>query len=250
MFRKKAAAKKKQHDYIRRRGQEVTRIEAFSDAVIAFAITLLIVSLEVPHDFHELISKMLLFIPFGFSFLIVFSIWYQQNIFFRRFGMHDPLTIALNGVLLFIVLVYMFPLKFLFSIMFSREFHLEPGQMSTLFCLYCGGFCCFYLLFAWMYYHAYRQRDKLHLTDIEAFQTKTHIYNYLVVASASCLGFFIASFGDIMVGPAGMSFSLIGVFSYLLHKKRGKLFKQRFGDIEAVVNEHMHAHTIADDDLN
>jgi hypothetical protein len=247
MFRKKAAAKKKQHDYIRRRGQEVTRIEAFSDAVFAFAVTLLIVSLEVPHDYEEFIHKMILFIPFGVSFFIMFSIWSHQNIFFRRYGMHDSTTINLNAVLLFFVLVYMFPLKFLFVNSFPTG-HLKPGQMSTVFCMYAGGFACFYFIFAWMYQHAYNQRDRIRLTDIEAFQTKTHVYNYLVIALVSSFAVLIASLGDIMVGFAGMSFMLIGIGTYMLHKKRDLLFKERFGEIEAApVNEHMHAHSISDD---
>jgi uncharacterized membrane protein len=207
MFRKKAAAKKKQHDYIRRRGQEVTRIEAFSDAVFAFAVTLLIVSLEVPHDYDEFMHKMILFIPFGVSFFIMFSIWHHQNIFFRRFGLHDDYTIRLNAVLLFFVLVYMFPLKFLFVNSFPAT-HLKPGQMSIVFCMYAGGFACFYFLFAWMYQHAYNQRDRIKLTDVEAFQTKTHIYNYLAVASVSAVAVLIASLGDIMIGPAGLASGL------------------------------------------
>ena len=38
------------------RGLEMHRIEGFSDAVLAFAVTLLVVSLEVPHTFGELLE--------------------------------------------------------------------------------------------------------------------------------------------------------------------------------------------------
>ena len=36
------------------RGREVSRIEGFSDAVFGFALTLLVVSLEVPDNFEGL----------------------------------------------------------------------------------------------------------------------------------------------------------------------------------------------------
>ena len=50
------------------RGHEVKRIEAFSDAVFAFAVTLLIVSLEVPKSFEELMVTMRGFVAFGICF--------------------------------------------------------------------------------------------------------------------------------------------------------------------------------------
>lgn len=41
------------------RGGEVSRIEGFSDAVFAFSVTLLVVSLEVPKTFNDLMMTML-----------------------------------------------------------------------------------------------------------------------------------------------------------------------------------------------
>ena len=42
----------------RYRAHEVSRIEAFSDIVFGFALTLIVVSLEVPKTYNELIEAM------------------------------------------------------------------------------------------------------------------------------------------------------------------------------------------------
>jgi hypothetical protein len=64
-----------------KRGHEVQRIETFSDAVFAFAVTLLIVSLEVPKNFEELMVSMLGFYAFGISFTLLALIWYDQHVY-------------------------------------------------------------------------------------------------------------------------------------------------------------------------
>jgi uncharacterized membrane protein len=87
MIRKKAFALKK--NAIRWRSNEPTRLETFSDAVFAFAVTLIIVSLEVPKSFDELFETMKGFVSFGVCFALLFLIWNNQNIFFRRYGMVD-----------------------------------------------------------------------------------------------------------------------------------------------------------------
>jgi uncharacterized membrane protein len=74
--------------------KEISRLEAFSDAVFAFALTLLVVSLEVPSSYRELMNIVRGFIPFACSFAIVTWIWYEHNKFFRRYGMEDPFTVS------------------------------------------------------------------------------------------------------------------------------------------------------------
>src|ERR1700753_1400785 len=94
------------------RGAEVTRLEGLSDAVFAFAVTLLVVSLEVPKTFNELAVLMRGFVPFAICFALLLQVWHEQYLFFRRYNLQDSLTLMLNAILLFVVLFYVYPLKF------------------------------------------------------------------------------------------------------------------------------------------
>jgi hypothetical protein len=99
------------------RGGEIARIEGLSDAVFAFAVTLLVVSLEVPKTFNELSSLMRGFVPFAICFAMLMQVWRQQFVFFRRYNLQDTVSLVLNCVLLFVVLFYVYPLKFLFTVL-------------------------------------------------------------------------------------------------------------------------------------
>src|SRR5260370_18025622 len=100
-------------DGFRLRGQQVTRIEALSDGVVGFGLSLLGVSAEVPKTFDQLLEIMREFPAFAICFAILISLWHEHYRFFRRYGLQDSRTIFLNGLLLFIVILYVYPLKFL-----------------------------------------------------------------------------------------------------------------------------------------
>src|SRR5271170_1780581 len=106
--------------YFRWRAGEITRLEAFCDVIFGFAITLLVVSLEVPHTYAELLADLRGFLPFAACFAQLAMIWRTHYRFSRRYGLEDGYTVFLNVVLLFLVLFYVYPLKFVFTILFSE----------------------------------------------------------------------------------------------------------------------------------
>ena len=191
------------------RGGEITRIEGFSDAVFAFAVTLLVVSLEVPKTFTELIDAMRGFFAFAICFWLLLTIWYNHYIFFRRYGLQDRPTVVLNSVLLFVVLFYVYPLKFLFTLFIGQLFSgdmsvmvdgrpermIEPDQAGALFAIYGAGFMALALVSAALYFYAYRQRDALELNDLERFDTVASIQNALVRAGVALISVLIALLG-------------------------------------------------------
>ena len=103
-------------DGFRMRGREVTRLESFADAIFAFALTLLIVSLEVPKSLADLIGTMRGFPAFAVCFTLLATLWNTHYKSSRRYGLDDPTTRFLTCILLFIVLFYVYPLKFFFTL--------------------------------------------------------------------------------------------------------------------------------------
>ena len=95
--------------------------------MFAFAVTLLVVSLEVPHTFDELWLAMRQFFAFAICFALLFQVWWRHFNFFRRYGLEDAPTIALTGILLFVVLFYVYPLKFVFTLVIDQVMGSAPN---------------------------------------------------------------------------------------------------------------------------
>jgi uncharacterized membrane protein len=213
------------------RGHEVRRIEAFSDAVFAFAVTLLIVSLEVPKNFEELMVTMRGFFAFGVSFVLLMMVWYEQNIFFRRYGLDDLRTIVLNCMLIFVVLFYVYPLKFLFTLLFSGQIYGEHSpfvmkitDVPMLMIIYGIGYILIYFLFFLMYSHALRKAEYLQLTPAEIFDTQTKKYKNLILIAVGIVSVIVACLvAPERAGIAGWIYVLIGPalsFFYSWRKKQ------------------------------
>ncbi len=235
MFRKTAAKDSVKNNF-RLRGHEIRRIETFSDAVFAFAVTLLIVSLEVPKNFDELIITMKGFVAFGISFLFLMTIWHQQNTFFRHYGLDDLVTIALNCTLIFVVLLFVYPLKFLFSLIFSNfiygvhsPFTMSVNDAPMLMSVYGCGYISIYLIFLLMYVHAFNKKVELKLTLAEQFDTKTKMFSNFILIAIGILSITMSQLLPInLSGLAGYVYVLIGpaftiFFSYRANKKRSLL---------------------------
>lgn len=132
----------------RYRAKEVSRLEAFSDVIFGFALSLIVISLEVPKTFDALMETMRGILPFSFCFFIFIGLWMQHHEFFRRYALQDKGTIWLNVALLFVILFYVYPMKFMFVLM-ARELtgarvSMAADQARTLFTIYGIGFAAGY----------------------------------------------------------------------------------------------------------
>lgn len=133
-----------------------TRIEFFSDAVMAIIMTLLVLEISVPALGESFTSSQAIealghlmpkFVSFAMSFLVIAIVWVNHHHFFERLEHADRALLWHNNAMLFWLCFIPFPTAFVGEHMFS------PVPVM----LY--GFVMFMvaLSFAWMHYHAYRK---------------------------------------------------------------------------------------------
>jgi len=204
----------------RLRGREVSRVEAFSDVVFGFALTLIVVSLEVPTEYADLIQTLRGFPAFAICFAMLTWIWHVHHTFFRRYALTDEITIALNTALLFLVLFYIYPLKFMFQVVTGQI--RGSGDAPTLFMVYGLGFAGIFLLYLLMYAHAWRKRDELELNALERHDTQTAMWMfsaYIVIGIVSTvLGVTVSRN---LLPLAGWTYFLLGPVSAVIGFRRG-----------------------------
>jgi len=172
----------------RLRGLEVTRLESFSDAVFGFALTLLVVSLDVPKSFDDLVNTMRGFPAFAVCFVLLALIWNSHYKFCRRYGLDDGTARFLTCVMLFLVLFYVYPLKFLFNLSITGlvfgggpPITITSPQLSALLAIYGLGFAAVYGALTLLYWHAYRLSETLQLTELEIFDTRYLMFRLLTL---------------------------------------------------------------------
>ncbi len=224
------------------RSTDSSRLEDLSDAVIGFAITLLIVSLEVPRTLDELLIAVRGFGAFAVSFGLLMLIWYEHYKFFRRYGLQDMRVIVLNSLLLFLILFYVYPLKFLFTITVNSwmGIHLteasqasaavptmRPEQFPTLLIIYGIGWAAVWLLLGLFYAHALTQQRRLDLTTLEVFDTRASMIENLAAAGIGVLSMILAvALPQQMLALAGWSYLLMFPLNAVLRRRNQRLRRQ------------------------
>jgi uncharacterized membrane protein len=198
------------------RGKEITRLESFSDAVFAFAVTLLVVSLEVPRTFPELMRTMRGFIPFAICFALLINIWSQHCRFFRRYGLQDSHVRVLNSILLFFVLFYVYPLKFLFVTVFENEGRLDAVEMRELFVVYGLGSAVLQVIFCLLYLRVIAHRLALDLTPLEFMSTRETLVHHVATGSVCIVSVLAALLLPLnLVGLAGYLYFVLAPYFWI-----------------------------------
>lgn len=196
------------------RGREVTRIEAFVDAAFAFAVTLLVISFNALPDSVGALIEALKGVPaFAASFSLLAMLWWQHADWSRRYGLDDGRSVLLSLLLVFLVLVYVFPLRIIFTAFFGWVTNgwLPLGvtirgarDLQLLFLSYAIAWTTLGFVVVALYRHAWRQRDVLRLDHAERVDLRGQIAaQWMLPATGVLAMLFIA--GCALFGVPGLS---------------------------------------------
>lgn len=195
-------------DGFRERGGQVTRMEAFVDAAFAFAVTLLVISgSELPGSVAELLHAMKQVPAFACSFGLIAMFWYGHNKWSRRYGLDDGITVGLSLLLVFLVLVYVYPLRMLFGSFFGWmsmlllpegwriPFTFEVSgyeDIRVMFVVYAVAWATMGAVIVLLYRHAWRRREALALTPHERVETLRETLQWSFVPLTGVLSIVVA----------------------------------------------------------
>ena len=212
------------------RGAAISRLDVFSDVVLGIALVLLVVSLAIPRNFTQLRSPTPAFITSAVCFLMLINVWFSHYVFFRRYGLNDRLTVALNAALLGLVLFCVYPLKFLYTTLFTWlvRSDLSPRfaaavQINGMLVLYALGFSAVFFLIAALYWNAWRHRQLLELNGLERLLTVSSIVNALGMAAIGL----VACLAALLLPASWALYSAILYFLILPWKALNSLYFSR-----------------------
>lgn len=192
-----------QNQQFRLRGQQTTRIETLTDAAFAFAFTLLVIGQgKLPANYAELMLALQHIPAFVASFALLGTFWYGHHQWSRRTGLDDGFTVILSFVLVLTILVYVYPLKAVFSSMFHwfSGGALPAGiqlyslsDLSGLFMVYGIGFALMCLCMILLQWHALRSTYELPLNLLEKTVLRTEMAAWVLLGSVGLISTLVAA---------------------------------------------------------
>jgi uncharacterized membrane protein len=185
-----------------RRSRAVTRLDTFTDAAFAFAVTMLAISIdEIPSSYPELIMALKGAPAFIISFAMLLLYWRAHQNWSERYGLDDLPSVLLTAALIVIVMIYVYPLKIMFGAAMDAissgwlpsNFDIDSaGQFRVVTTIFSVGFASLSGIIAALYLHAWRKREELGMSGPESFDTAAESLAWAIVAGWGVLSILLA----------------------------------------------------------
>jgi uncharacterized membrane protein len=186
----------------RLRGIEMTRLETFIDAAFAFAITMLMIAAQqIPDDIETLLGAFKNVPAFVTSIVVLGIFWRGHWLWSRRYGLEDGVSIFISWAMIVTILIYIYPLKAIFSSMWfllssGRVGHtLGPhseSEMRALFAVFALGFTAIALEMVLLNLRAWQLREPLRLNATEKAITLNEVTGWSIPVGVGIISLVLA----------------------------------------------------------
>ena len=191
----------------------MTRIEVFSDAAFAFAVTMLVVSLDaIPRNYGEFLNALNGIPAFVLSFSIIMGYWLVHRKWSQHYGLEEPVSTVLTLVIVVDILFFVYPLKMMMSCFahfvsggrLPTEFSIASASEATGLVIAFGvGSLVLSFAFAGLYLRALQLREELKLSSFEFQRTQEQLVIWAVICGSIILSLLVALILDPEIGYIG-----------------------------------------------
>src|SRR5215469_3672787 len=183
-------------------GIAMTRLETFIDAAFAFAITMLVIAAQqIPDDIETLLAAFKN-VPAFVASIVVLGIFRRGHwLWSRRYGLEDGVSIFISWAMIVTILIYIYPLKAIFSSMWflvsgSRVGHVlgahSESQVRALFAVFALGFTAIALEMVLLNLRAWQLRKPLQLNPREQAMTFHQVTGWSIPVGVGLVSLLLA----------------------------------------------------------
>ncbi len=185
------------------RGASQTRVDAFVDAAFAFAVTLLVISIgHVPQSVEDLVQALKGVPAFAASFYVISRLWLAHRRWSRHYGIEDAYGTRLSLWLVFLLLVYVYPLRMVADLTLSsfsggwlEEIPVavrDVTELRTIYVVFGAGYALTAAIFVLLNRHALGLADELDLSPSERIRTRAVVTRWTGVIVVACASIVLA----------------------------------------------------------
>lgn len=186
----------------RLRGIAMTRLETFIDAAFAFAITMLVIAAQqIPDDIETLLAAFKNVPAFVASIAVLGIFWRGHWLWSRRYGLEDGVSIFISWAMIVTILIYIYPLKAIFSSMWfslsgGRVGHMlgphSETELRALFAVFALGFSAISLEMLLLNLRAWQLREPLRLNAKERAMTFREVTGWGIPVAVGMISLVLA----------------------------------------------------------